>query len=130
MSSIRTAAARLPRNQGQTLVTFAMFLLVLVLFVGLAIDLGFAYVTRASLSKAVDAASLTGARNLSLGDAQATALALATLYANYPQTGRDVAWPPPTNVSFEDSGGSTLVNVSSRTSIHTYFIGVLPKWKT
>src|SRR2546427_81441 len=130
MSLIGMAAGRVHRKHGQTLVTFAVLLVVLMLFVGLAIDLGFAYLTRASLSKAVDAASLTGARNLSLGDDQAKALAVATFNANYPQTGRDVAWPLRPSVSFDtDPGGSTLVNVSATTSISTYFIRVLPQWK-
>ena len=51
------------RESGQTLILFTLFIIVLILFVGLGIDLGFAYITRAQLSKAVDAACLTGIRN-------------------------------------------------------------------
>jgi Flp pilus assembly protein TadG len=130
MSLIRTAAARLRRDHGQTLVTFVFFLIVLVLFVGLVIDVGFAYVTRASLSKAVDAACLTGARNLSSGQSQAEELAKAAFSANYPQSGRDVA-KPDLQVKFsEDANNNTLINVSAKTTISTFFIRILPQWKS
>ena len=43
-------------NRSQTLILFVLFMFMLILFVGLGIDLGFAYITRARLSKAVDAA--------------------------------------------------------------------------
>jgi Flp pilus assembly protein TadG len=50
-------------ERGQILILFAVFLTVLVLFMGLGIDLGFAYITKAQLSKAVDAAALAGMSN-------------------------------------------------------------------
>jgi Flp pilus assembly protein TadG len=125
MSFIRMAVARLQRKQGQTLVTFAVFAVALVLFLGLAIDLGFAYLTRASLSKAVDAAALTGARNLSLDAAK------AAFFANYGQSGRDIAPPNPPLIGFsKDEHNNTLISVSASTVINTFFIRVLPQWKT
>jgi Putative Flp pilus-assembly TadE/G-like/von Willebrand factor type A domain len=52
-----------PGKDGQMLLVFAFLLPVLLMFAGLAIDLGFAYVTKTTLSKAVDAAALDGMRN-------------------------------------------------------------------
>src|ERR1041384_3067922 len=130
MSLIRRAAARFHRNHGQTLVTSAVFVVALVLFVGLAIDLGFAYLTRANLSKAVDAASLTGARNLSLGPERATELAKAAFFANYPQSGRETARPDPVVTFSKDKANNTLIDVAAKTAISTYFIRVLPQWQT
>ena len=43
-------------QKGQVLVTFVVIFPVLLLFIGLALDLGFAYVTKTALSKAADAA--------------------------------------------------------------------------
>ena len=46
----------------------AVFLTVLLIFVGLAVDTGRAYVVQAQLSKAVDGAALGAARMLNSGD--------------------------------------------------------------
>jgi Flp pilus assembly protein TadG len=112
------------------LLTFVFFLVALLLVVGLVIDVGFAYVTRATLSKAVDAASLTGAKNLSLGEDEAEALARAAFFANYPHSGRDVANPDP-KISFtKDADNNTRIDVSASAIINTFFIRILPQWKT
>ena len=47
---------RATRQRGQVLPTFAVLLPVLIVFAGLGIDVGLAYVSQATLSKAVDAA--------------------------------------------------------------------------
>ncbi len=47
-------------ERGQTLPMYALFLIIMLLFAGLAVDLGYAYVTRANISKAADAAALSG----------------------------------------------------------------------
>jgi Flp pilus assembly protein TadG len=60
----------------------AVFLTVLLIFVGLAVDTGRAYVVQAQLSKAVDGAALGAARMLNSGDPRQEA---ATIYrANFP----------------------------------------------
>src|SRR5437899_5131173 len=100
MSMFRRAVTRCRCVRGQILLTFVFFLVALILVMGLVIDVGFAYVTRASLSKAVDAASLTGARNLAFGKQQAEDAARAAFDANYRQTGRD-AGPPDVAVTFK-----------------------------
>ena len=52
---------------GQVFLLFLIVLPVLMLFVGLALDMGFAYITKTTLSKSVDAAALAGMRNLDQG---------------------------------------------------------------
>ena len=119
------------RESGQTLLMFVLFLVVLILFVGLGIDLGFAYVTKAQLSKAVDAAALAGILNLPQGTSTASNVAQNTFYANYHTSGRDVGTVTP-SVTFSNdaSNGNNLINVSASTSINTFFIRVLPQWHT
>ncbi len=70
-------------ERGQVLVLFACFLTVLLLFVGLGVDLGFAYITQAQLAKAVDAAALAGMGNYYQGSATATTIADNTFTVNF-----------------------------------------------
>ena len=60
---------------GQVLLLLAIVLPVLLLFAALAIDGGMAYIAKANLSKAVDAACLTGMKNLWQGETTAKSLA-------------------------------------------------------
>src|SRR5271169_4778006 len=92
MKSPHCRGARYGRNDGQVLVLFLLFSVVLLLFVGLGIDLGFAYVTKARLSKALDASTLAAVSNYSGADAAngspiAKGIATATFYANYGTNG-------------------------------------------
>jgi len=121
-------------ERGQTLLMFVLFMVVLFAFIGLGVDLGFAYVTRSRLSKSVDAACLEGMNNLSSGQAQAALVASNTFFANYGTSGRDVA-PPTVTVNFGTVNGNTVINVGATVSINTFFIRVLPAiggaaWKT
>ena len=59
-------------EEGQILIVLAIGGLVLILFMGLAVDGGMAYITKAKLSKAVDAACLTGMKALPQGQPTAT----------------------------------------------------------
>lgn len=117
-------------ERGQVLILCAVSLVVLLLFVGLAIDFGLAYVTKASLGKAVDAAALTGARNLYQGTDKATTIATSSFAMNY-NSSRDAA-PPVVNVAFTSDPGSSfrLINVNATTQINTFFIRILPSFKT
>ena len=104
---------------------------VLIAFLGLGVDLGFAFVTRANLSKAVDAAALAAMRNISQGQAQATAIAQSAFNTNYGSgIGRDLS-PPVLNVAITaDANNNTVINVSATTSINTLFLRVLSGLKT
>lgn len=117
---------------------FVLFMVVLFVFAGLGIDLGFAYVTKARLSKAVDSACLAAVRNISAGTVSAGAIATNAFFANYGVSGRDVAPPVPTITFTTDSINNTIaVEVSATVTINTFFIRVLPtlvpngpSWKT
>src|SRR5580704_1782081 len=54
-------------EHGQILVLLSVLIPLLIIFVGLSIDLGLAYVTKTTLGKAVDAAALTAMKNVSQG---------------------------------------------------------------
>jgi Flp pilus assembly protein TadG len=107
-------------------------MVVLLLFVGLAIDFGLAYMTKASLGKAVDAAALTGARYVGQGQAQATAIAQSAFTMNYGHSNRDVGGTPPVpSVVFsKDSMQNTLIQVTATSTINTYFLALIPAYRT
>jgi Flp pilus assembly protein TadG len=111
------------REDGQTLLMFVLFMVVLFAFVGLAVDLGFAYLTRAQLSKGVDAAALAGMR--SVASPQAGLIATNAFFANYGTSARDVA-PPSVQVAFNKVNGNTVINVKATVTINTFFVRVLP----
>ena len=125
----RKSAHIIRREQGQTLLMFLLFMIVLIVFIGLGVDLGFAYITRARLSKAVDSACLTGMRNLYQGQTQAGLVASNAFLVNYGTSGRDVA-PPALNIRFSTDNGNTVIDVGATVSINTFFIRVLPQWRT
>ena len=118
------------RSQGQILPMFALFLIIMILSVGLAIDLGYAYVTKANISKAVDAAALKGALALSQGQSTATTTAQNVFAANYGTSGRDFNTPAPSVTYTTDAFGNTLINVSATTTISTYFARLIPGMQT
>lgn len=120
----------LREDRGQTLVLFALALSSLVLSLGLAVDLGFAYITKAKLSKAVDGACLTAMRNLSQGQETATTLATNSFNANYRATSLD-ANSPTLAINFStDANGQTFVSVSATAIIKTQFMALLPAYRT
>ena len=149
MKLLYLAGSNKKYERGQTLPLFAVLLVVLILFVGLAIDFGFAYVTRASLSKAVDAAALAGIRSvLTQGDTPAKSLATnafnmnyGSIGTNYGSSGRDSAGPKLNIVVVPDDGpdpaGYTpcpaeakCLDIDATATINTFFIRVLPQWAT
>src|SRR5262252_11032418 len=74
--------ARLSNERGYALIYLSIMLAVLLIFTGLAVDSGRAYVVKAQLSKAVDGAALAAARNLNSGDPRAEAVRM--FKANFP----------------------------------------------
>jgi Flp pilus assembly protein TadG len=119
------------RERGQVLVMFLCFLVVLLLFVGMGIDLGFAYITQARLSKAVDAAALAAMNNYYQGTAQAISIGQATFDANFAPNTNNVApgyviGTPTPSIVFSNAGPNVMVNVSASATNKTFFIGILP----
>ncbi len=123
--------ARRRTDRGQTMILFVLLMIVLILFIGLGVDLGFSYITRANLSKAVDAAALLGASSLASGSNTAQAVALSAFDLNYGVSGRD-AEPPVVTVQIytNPTNNNEVVDVSATVNINTFFIRVLPQWTT
>ena len=118
------------RQGGQALLTFVFFLVVLILLTGLGIDVSFAYITKANLSKAVDAACLAGMRSLGQGTITASAVANSTFAANYGRPGRDTGPVTPSIVVGVDANNNKTVTIGATATINTFFIRVFPLWKT
>jgi Flp pilus assembly protein TadG len=116
-------------ESGQMLPLIALSLVALIGLVGLGIDLGFAYVTKARLSKAVDAAALAGMENINQGTAIAQSIATATFYANYAggtnRTSLDLAPVTPTYTFTPSTAAATQITVYATTNIRTFFSPVL-----
>jgi Flp pilus assembly protein TadG len=118
------------KDRGQVILLLAICLTVMLMLLALSVDVGFAYVTRAKLSKAVDASCLEAMKNLAQGQAMSRTLAQNTFNANYPTSGLD-ANPPVLTIAFTtDQYGQTLVNVSATATIRTFFMRLIPKYTT
>jgi Flp pilus assembly protein TadG len=118
-------------QKGQVLVTFVVIFPVLLLFMGLALDLGFAYVTKTALSKAADAAALSAMRNINQGQAKATAIAVSAFNVNYQAAIGTGAAQPVINVAINNnSSNNPVVTVGATTTISTFFLGLLPGFNT
>ncbi len=116
-------------ERGQILILLACAMVGLLLCSALAVDVGFAYVTRAKLVKAVDAACLTGMTNLAQGQTTAQTLANNAFNANYAVSPLDSS-PPSLSVSFSTSSGQEVVGGTGTATIHTIFMGLLPGYQT
>ena len=116
-------------QRGQVVVLLVVSMPVLLLFSALAIDIGFAYITKAKLSKAVDGACLTAMKNLAQGQTTARSLALNTFTANYGTSDLDMN-PPVVSVTFvTNASGQTLVTVNATATIRTFFMRLLPQYQ-
>jgi Flp pilus assembly protein TadG len=119
------------REHGQILLAFVVLLPILLLFVGLALDFGLAYVTKASLSKAVDAAALQGMRNINQGTATASAIAQSAFNVNYGSGIGSNANAPVVNIAFTtDANNNSVINVTATATINTFFLGLLSGHQT
>ena len=116
-------------ERGQVLILLAGVMVGLLLCSALAVDVGFAYVTKAKLVKAVDAACLTGMTNLSQGQTTAQTIATNSFGANYATSGLDYV-APSVDVAFSTTSGQEVVNVTGSATIRTIFMGLLPGYKT
>ena len=115
-------------ERGQILALLAVLIPLLIVFVGIAIDLGEAYVTKTTLSKAVDAAALAAMRNLNQGQSTAAADAKNAFTANYQSIPGLGTVPTPTVSFFTSSpctSGNTCVTVSATATINTTFLRAL-----
>jgi Flp pilus assembly protein TadG len=112
-------------DDGQILVLFTILLPVLILLLGLSLDAGLLYVTKAKLSNAVDSACLMGMKNLSKGQVTAAILATDVFKANYGANA-----PVPTITFPVDAFNDQQVKVSATATVNTFFMRVVPAFKT
>lgn len=109
MSALRT---RYKSEQGVTLIYMAIFVTTGLLFTGLAVDSGRAYVVKAQLTKAVDGAALAAARNLNGGDPRGEAARV--FRANFPAgyLGTSSVTDPTTATDFFETHTVTATGVN------------------
>ncbi len=110
-------------DQGFAVVYTAITLTTLLLFTGLAMDAGRAYVVRAQLTKALDGAALGAARMLNSGDPQgeATRIFRANFPAGYLGTS-SVSDPPGFSLQTIPATGVNVITVSGSATVPTTFM--------
>jgi len=120
------------KQKGVALVLSALMLLVLVPMIGLGIDGGAAYMLRAKLSAALDAAVLAGARSLSSGAdiqsqaANASAVAREYFDANFPiGTWGSLNATRSATVNQDDNTHVRWVTVTASVDAPLYFMAML-----
>ncbi|HEY6361158.1 MAG TPA: VWA domain-containing protein [Vicinamibacterales bacterium] len=116
-------------ERGYALIYMTFTLTVLLLFSGLAVDTGRAYVVRAQLSKAVDGAALGAARNLNSGDPRGEARRI--FKANFPDgyLGTTFVTDPTTDPGFFKletihADGVNVVTVAATAKLPTTFMSL------
>jgi Flp pilus assembly protein TadG len=112
----------LKNEKGMVLVYMAGATTVLLLFSGLAVDTGRAYVVKAQLSKALDGAALGAARDMNSGNPQQEAQRIFN--ANFPAgyLGSTLASGPTVTVTTDNATGRNVVNVSASATVPTTFM--------
>jgi Flp pilus assembly protein TadG len=117
---------RINNERGYALIYMAGMLTTLMLFVGLAVDAGRAYVIKAQLTKAVDGAALGAARQLNSGDPRGEAARI--FKANFPAGYMDTAGPDPTAagsfyaLATNAQSGINTVTVNATVTMPTTFM--------
>jgi hypothetical protein len=112
------------KESGQMMIMFALLLPLLFCFVGFGIDFGFAFLIKAQLAKACDAAALATMLSLGQGNTQATAIGQAKFALNANGNSQlYVSAPTPTINIVTVPGSEPIVNVLGTAKIHTFFIG-------
>ncbi len=118
-----TPRRRLRGRQGFVFAFFALAAIVLLGLVGLAIDTARGVVTRAEVSRVVDATALAEAKNVRAGAAQANkvARAVAALNGIEPDGDETLNLPPP----ITNNDGETLITVNATRRIDTTFMRLM-----
>ncbi|MBI5817650.1 MAG: TadE/TadG family protein [Verrucomicrobia bacterium] len=130
MTPLHHLSRRSRKETGQTLVFFAIMVLMLMLVVGMTVDAATIYLSKAAMDKAIDAASLTAVRNLFQGQARATEVAQASFTANY-RCGGQSSTAPVLNITYSvDAAGNTVVNILGTSVVNTYFLRIVPRFQT
>lgn len=107
-------------EKGQVLVAFVLTATLLLAMIGMAIDIGMAYLVKTKLSAAVDAAALAAGKVAPQGEATAGAEAARFFAVNYPDGLLGARVAAPTTVVMEEDQ-SWNVTVSATALLPSYF---------
>jgi len=117
-------------QEGIALFYTATLIVVMLSFMGLAIDLGRGYVVRMHLAKAVDGAALAGSRKVGIGS-ETDVIAEVEKYfsANFPDNYLGTEWPNPSDkvnvvVTYDSPTGTYTINVDSQATLETSFMKI------
>ena len=117
---------RVGENKGQVIVGFAAAAVFLLAMIGLAIDIGMAYLVKTKLSAAVDAAALAAVKMASQGESVVGKEAAKFFSINYPDGMLGAAVAAPATVLFYDNKEkSYTVTVSTTAVVPAYFAKVV-----
>lgn len=109
-------------GDGQVLILFALFALVLVGVLALAVDVGYLLTERREAQSAADAAALAGAAALLGGEDHATAQAVSRAYA---QENGVILGTDTVNVAVDGDSFNGLVTVDLESPVERFFIGAI-----
>lgn len=112
---MHTKRSSISSERGYALIYMCVVLVVLLLFTGLAVDTGRAYIVKAQLSKAVDGAALAAARNLNSGSPKNEAITV--FRANFPAgyLGTSSSTDPTSDPNFFSSSVDAATGVNTVT---------------
>lgn len=118
------------KSKGQILVTYAIMLLVLVAIIGLAVDVGYVYVSYARLRRAVDAAALNASNQIKEGYTLAELEASAEQFlllndVNDPSASVQTCDNTPSMCSPDPDRQRKLVSVTASSNVPIFFMSVL-----
>jgi Flp pilus assembly protein TadG len=118
---------RRANERGGLLIYFAVLLLPILFGTGITIELGRAYLIKANLSKAVDAAALAAAQAIGDGPAAARDAASRIFAANFPNgyLGVSSVQSPPTVTITTGADSSSIITVSSSATLANHFAGLV-----
>jgi Flp pilus assembly protein TadG len=122
---------RLINHKGQVIILVAVALILLILFVGLAIDSGIGYTVRAKLNSAVDAATIAAGRALGQGGTDDIRIANGTdaankfFHANFPSGYLRATPSEPTVNIVHNTDGTWHVTVTATATVPTFFMRIV-----
>jgi Flp pilus assembly protein TadG len=115
-------------ERGQIVIWVGLSLLLLVVFVGMAVDMGVIYMQKAKLANSVDAAVITGVKDYaSQGQQGAQNLATDMFQANYGSSAPTVTYEWCPNAMDPNCGTSLSLTAHATDTVPTRFLQVLPQ---
>ncbi|KJY82970.1 von Willebrand factor type A [Vibrio galatheae] len=122
--TIKHRFSQMKKNKGLVALISVIAAPFLILATGLAIDSGRAYLVKAKLFTAVDAAGIAAARAVSEGEDAARSAAAKMFTANLPNGYHESTTVSPTLSFGYDEFGNVSIDVSASAQVNTTFLGV------